>query len=81
MLYESHRFFATLACGALFPPPHPAEQDKEISSSDTIKAYLLHGAAVLSCVIDKTLLVLINAQEGMCQLLLHLFHAPRTRTS
>jgi hypothetical protein len=33
----------------------------------------LHGAAVLSCVIDKTLLELANVLEGICQLPWHLF--------
>ena len=75
MQYESHQFVATFACGALFPPPQPAKiGDKEMSSSDAIHAYLLHGAAVLSCVIDKTLLELTNVLEGICQLLLHLLH-------
>ncbi len=75
MQYESHRFVATFACGALFPLPQPAEHvDEEISSSGVIHADLLHGAAMLSCVIDKTLLELTNVLEGICQLLLHLLH-------
>ena len=75
MQYESHRFVATFACGALFPPPQPAKiGDEEIPRLDTIKAYLLHSAAVLSCVIDKTLLELTNVLQGIRQLLLHLLH-------
>ena len=75
MQYESHRFVATFACGALFPLPQPAEHvDEEISRSNTIRADLLHDAAGLSRVIDKTLLELTNVLEGICQLLLQLLH-------
>jgi hypothetical protein len=35
---------------------------------------LLHGTAVLSCVVDKMLLKLTNVLEGIGQLLLHLLH-------
>ncbi len=35
---------------------------------------LLHDAAMLSRVIDKTLLELANVLEVICQLLLHLLH-------
>ncbi len=42
--------------------------------SDAIQADLLHGAAVLSCVIDKTVLELTNVLEGISQLLLHLIN-------
>ncbi len=74
MQYESHRFVARFACGALFPLPQPAEHvDEEISSSGVIHADLLHGAAMLSCVIDKTLLELTSVLGGICQLRLHLF--------
>ena len=48
--------------------------DREMSLSDAIHAYLLHGAAMLSCVVDKTSLEMINVLEGICKLLLHLFH-------
>ncbi len=72
---ESRRFVAAFACGALFPPPQPAEHgDKEMSRSDTIRADLLHDAAGLSRVTDKTLLELTNVLEGDRQLLLHRFH-------
>ncbi len=75
MLYESHRFVATFACDAQFAAPQPAKHDdQEKSSSDTIHADLLHGAAVLSCVICKTLLELTNVPKGICQLLLNPLH-------
>ncbi len=73
MLYESRRFVAAFACGALFPPPQPAKHgDRDKSKSDTIRADLLHGAAVLSCVVEKTLLELTNVPKGMGQLCSHL---------
>jgi hypothetical protein len=76
--YESHRCIATYACGALLAAPQPAEHcDKEMRISEAIHADLLHGAAVLSRVIDKTLLELTNVLEGICQLLLHLFQGRR----
>ncbi len=75
MQYESHRFVATFACGALFPLPQPAKiGDKEKPRLGKIKTYLLHGAAVLSCVIDKTLLELTNVLVGIGELLLQLLH-------
>ena len=75
MRYESHRCIATYACGALLAAPQPAEHcDKEMRISEAIHADLLHGAAVLSRVIDKTLLELNNVLEGICLLLVHLFH-------